>query len=197
MTRALRTIALLMLASAICLASGAIYLALATGPDPESATFACDHKPLTQAGTPDDDLAVHDKWWKFDTIATFAGDDRVLLGGNGGWPDLACTGSGNDHVQGLWGRDVVRLGAGRDSFLGGAGNDNVYGGTGADRLRLGVGSDWADAGLDNDHIWGGKGEDILIGGAGHDVGHGGPGNDVCMVDVEVAKSCTYVIEEGE
>lgn len=92
------------------------------------------------------------------------------------WPRL-----GDDHVDGSKlsaqismavlgdaGRDVIKLGAGRD-FANGA--------SGKDVIRGGGGHDWLRGGPDADRMYAGGGDDYVVGQDGADAIFGGKGND--------------------
>jgi Concanavalin A-like lectin/glucanases superfamily/Bacterial Ig domain/RTX calcium-binding nonapeptide repeat (4 copies)/Bacterial cadherin-like domain len=74
------------------------------------------------------------------------GSDRGSDGGSDGGADLAISqfvfgGTGNDHIKGGRGNDVLSGGAGKDKLFGRAGNDILIGGIGKDKLKGGAGND--------------------------------------------------------
>lgn len=103
--------------------------------------------------------------------------ENVHIGGTGndhitGGPgnDLIIGGEGNDHLSGGGGDDCIVGGPGNDKIAGEGGNDVIIGGEGNDNLA-GDGGD--------DILFGGEGNDKLVGDAGFDSLNGGPGIDVC------------------
>ncbi len=86
--------------------------------------------------------------------------------------------SGNDHIIGTKGADVLKGQAGNDHLEGGGKGDRLLGGNGADSLEGGVGAD---------SLYGGKGNDTLIGGFGNDVLSGGAGADTFVFDLAPAQ----------
>ncbi len=81
--------------------------------------------------------------------------------------------SGDDHLDGTQGDDVLAAGSGDDVVRGGRGDDTLSGGSGDDVLI-------GDQG--DDTISGGSGDDVLRGGAGNDVMRGGSGQDLFDFD---------------
>jgi Ca2+-binding RTX toxin-like protein len=96
------------------------------------------------------------------TVDGLAGNDHFSIGANIDIPTVLNGGSGNDHLRGGAGDDILHGGLGNDTLEGGIGNDILTG----------------DAG--NDHLIGGTGLDILIGGAGNDRLLGGPDDDILI-----------------
>jgi Ca2+-binding RTX toxin-like protein len=78
-------------------------------------------------------------------------------------------GSGDDHIVGTDGPNVLFGGAANDGLQGNGGNDTLYGGADNDSL-------WGNAG--NDQLWGNDGNDTLRGGAGADSMNGWNGVDI-------------------
>jgi Ca2+-binding RTX toxin-like protein len=104
------------------------------------------------------------------TLAGDALDNHI----NGTWlPEEIRMGSGNDIAEGGGGADLLYGNAGDDTLEGGPGSDKLYGGKGSDTLQAGEG---------DDRLKGGAGDDILIGDLGNDVLTGGAGNDTYVFD---------------
>jgi uncharacterized delta-60 repeat protein len=153
-----------------------------TGRNDRDGRFAyCGGQRATYQGTPRSDGLG----WRFGTLVTFAGNDRIF--GAGG---TVCTGSGDDLVKNRinFGKgEPIYLGPGEDRAInvdghvfGGPGHDIlVAGGEGeGDVLVGGAGNDRLAAASDGERqvLKGGPGNDVLIGGP-EDVLIGGPGRD--------------------
>jgi Ca2+-binding RTX toxin-like protein len=71
-------------------------------------------------------------------------------------------GSGNDSIDGGWGKDTLNGGSGNDDLFGNDGNDSLIGGSGKDDLRGGDGNDTLIGGSGVDRLDGGNGKDTIV-----------------------------------
>lgn len=110
------------------------------------------------------------------TVALTTGDDILVYNG-----------SADYVIDGLAGRDSIRLGSGNDKINGGSGddilrgsggNDLIYGAEGLDIMYGGEGNDIMYGGDDFDRITGDEGDDEMHGNDGDDKLYGNEGNDV-------------------
>lgn len=104
------------------------------------------------------------------------GEGAFILGRDAS--DRIFGGPGDDRIETLAVRDVVRARGGDDYVLAGTGRDVVYGQTGNDTLMGEGGADQLFGNNGNDRLFGGGGPDVLDGGNGRDTLDGGPGADV-------------------
>lgn len=85
------------------------------------------------------------------TLAATAGNDKIIVGGNGN-DNITVTGDANITLDG---------GDGNDVLITGSGNDVVTGGTGNNHIETGAGNDTINTGLGNDVILAGAGRDLI------------------------------------
>lgn len=78
------------------------------------------------------------------------------------------TASGNDHITGSDGTDIVFSGSGDDFISTGAAADKIYAGNGNDKIYAGDGDDTLYGGNGNDILHSTGGDNRYIGGAGDD-----------------------------
>ena len=95
-------------------------------------------------------------------------DDTVQISSVSSIPALLQGGTGDDHLIGLFGNDVLSGGDGADDLEGAQGGDTLNGGPGDDTLE-GV--------LGNDTLRGDGGDDVLRAALGTDAVDGGDGRD--------------------
>ena len=115
-------------------------------------------------------------------LNTHNGDDLVVVGA------ITTTlvvdlGAGNDRLEtskDATGDITAYGGSGDDHIEGGRGNDILFGGDGNDKLEGRDGNDILIGGEGNDGLNGGAGADVLVGGGGHDRVIGGPGPDILI-----------------
>lgn len=106
------------------------------------------------------------------------GDDHLV--GTGG-ADVLKPLAGDDVVEGLGGNDLLVGGQGADTIWGGGGNDSIWAGSGddaGDSIDAGLGDDILGGGAGHDTLIGNDGNDTLFGGSGDDLIEGGTGDDV-------------------
>ena len=96
----------------------------------------------------------------FENFVAASSNSRMNITGTEG-TNVIVTGSNNDYVQGMGGRDRLYGNHGHDTLLGGSGNDLISGGSGNDELVGGSGFD---------RLYGGRDADIfrLTDGYGYD-----------------------------
>jgi Ca2+-binding RTX toxin-like protein len=117
----------------------------------------------------------------------------------------ASGGTGNDHLYGGSGSEVLSAKGGSDYLFGdvgndllrgGAGTDVLQGGNGDDTLRGGRGQNVLDGGAGDDVLYGGQGSSFLAGGAGNDVLRVGQGNDVIAFNLGDGVDTVYGGRDG-
>lgn len=109
------------------------------------------------------------------TLATTAGNDKVIVGGNGN-DTITVTGDANVTVEGGDGNDVITTGGGNDTVIGGAGVNFISTGAGNDTIITGEGiANTIDAGTGFDTV--------VIGGA--------------RADFQIAQSGSTLILNGD
>lgn len=86
-------------------------------------------------------------------------------------------GAANDRLSATTGDSHLWGGAGDDLIQGGLAFDNTHGNMGRDTVYGGEGDDWVVGGQDNDLLHGDGGNDIVVGNLGADIMSGGSGND--------------------
>lgn len=112
------------------------------------------------------------------TIAGNSGNNHLVgTGGN----DVICGDSGNDTISGGGGDDIIYAGSGKDVINGGSGSDLIFASSGKDYLTGGKGKDQLYGGKGKDHLSAGNGRDQLNGGTGQDHCDGGKGHDTATL----------------
>ncbi|KAJ8901163.1 hypothetical protein NDN08_007014 [Rhodosorus marinus] len=108
-----------------------------------------------------------------------SGDDHIV--GTDGI-DIIYGNGGNDTIEALDGNDLIYTQGGDDIIDAGKGYDFVRSGGGDDTIDTGVGSDYVDSGSGDDTVILGKGSDFVNAGAGDDEVFGGKGDDFLLGD---------------
>lgn len=120
-----------------------------------------------ETGDGDDKVSIIAKsngagWSNVFDIDTNAGDDKIIVKGDGGFTKFDIdSGDNNDTIRlnGNYDQSVIKMGAGDDRFISGKQDDEIYGEAGNDVIRGGNG---------NDILYGGQGKDVLFGNEGAD-----------------------------
>lgn len=110
-------------------------------------------------------------------VVDHSGDEHIA-GGMG--YDILRGFGGNDFLDGNGDIDAIYGGTGTDEINGGSGDDTLVGGAGRDTMHGQSGADGLNGGGDDDVLTGEGGTDSLNGGNGDDFLVAGLGNDVLM-----------------